>query len=64
MNKLILKITDNYIYFFNLKNNKMIIEQIPKSIIKNTKIIDIENFIIQINNIIKTNKLNTCCFWK
>lgn len=57
MNKLILKFTDNNIYI--KQKDKLIIERIQKNIIKNFKIIDIENFIEELNKIIKKNKLNT-----
>ena len=58
MNKLILKLTDNFIYIYNCNKDNLIEEQIPKNIIKNSKIIDIEKFIEELNNIIKKNKLN------
>jgi len=57
MNKLILKFTDNFIYIKN--KNKIIEEKLKNNIIQNTKIIDIEKFIEELNQIIKKNKLNT-----
>ena len=57
MNKLILKFTDNFIY--NKKKDKLIIEPISKNIIVNFKIVNIEKFIEELNEIIKKNRLNT-----
>lgn len=57
MNKLILKFTDNCIYVKT--KNKIIEEKLNNNIIQNTKIIDIEIFIEELNKIIKKNKLNT-----
>ena len=57
MNKLVLKFTDNYIYIKN--KNKIIEEKLKNNIIQNTKIIDIEKFIEELNAIIKKHKLNT-----
>lgn len=57
MNKLILKFTDNFIFI--KQKDKLIIEPISKNIIVNFKIVNIEKFIEELNEIIKKNRLNT-----
>ena len=56
---LILKYTDEYLYFYYAKSDQTIKEKIPKNIIEENKIIDIESFIKILDKIIKKYKLNT-----
>lgn len=56
----IFKFTDQDFYFYNAKTNKKIVEKINRKnkIIENGKIIDIEEFIIELDTIIKKHHLN------
>ena len=61
MNKeIILKFTDKSIYFYDNYNEKMIVENIKKeNVIENNKIIDVERFLLILEEIITKNKLSS-----
>lgn len=59
MKKIILKFTDTNVYFFNSQKNKLIKSKLIKNIVKDSKIIDIELFIQELDNLLKRNKLTT-----
>ncbi len=58
MKKQVLYLTDNWIYFYNYKVEKKYKASLPKGIVKNGKIADIEKFIIKYETILKENHLN------
>ena len=58
--KIIFKFSDQYIYFYNCTNKKIIIENIKKAkVIKNGKIIDVEKFLSILEEKITNNKLSS-----